>query len=104
MNLKNKELLKLLNTLNLPVAYHFFRKETPLPNLIFYQKGLKTFEADNKVYSKEYNYTIELYTETKDFELEEKLEKLLDDNDIIYTKSEDIRFEEEDFNLIYYNI
>ena len=41
-------------------------------------------KADNHNYAKAYNLTLELYSEEKDLELEEKLEALLDANNIEY--------------------
>lgn len=104
MNLESSFVFELLKKVNIPVAYSFFKKTTALPNIIYKENGLETVKADNRVYHKEKKYTIELYCEEKDFELEEKLETIFDNHDIVYDKSEEIRLEKEGIYIIYYYI
>lgn len=104
MKLKNSSLNVLLEQLQIPVAYHYHKSKTQLPYLVFFQNGSENLGADDKVYSKDNHYRIELYTEAKDGILEEKLENLLDDAEIYWEKSEDIRIEEENLTMIVYSI
>nr|DAX89283.1 MAG TPA: tail completion protein [Caudoviricetes sp.] len=94
----------MLKQLNIPVAYQSFKQSQRLPYIIFVQSGSNNFGADCKVYHKDNKYNIELYFEDKDFALEEKLEDLLDENDIYWTKSADIRIESENMTEVIYYI
>ena len=81
------ELRETLITLDIPVRYRAFNVgEVPsLPYLLYYTTDNQgTLKADNHNYAKAYNLTLELYSEEKDLELEEKLEALLDANNIEY--------------------
>lgn len=102
--MKASKLFKMLKKLNIPVAYQSFKNEQNLPYIIFVQSGSNNFGADNKVYQKDNKYNIELYFEDKNFELEEKLENLLDENDIYWIKSADIRIESESMTEVIYYI
>lgn len=94
---------ELLKDLNIPLSYASFKKKTKPPYIIFMSDGSNNFSADNKVYFKSENMRIELYTEYKDIEMERRIEKLLDDNEIYYDKSEDILIDEEKLlEIIYY--
>ena len=104
MGLKNSDLFKILEELNIPVAYHYFKDPPDLPYLVFFQSGSNNVHADNRVFVKDCDHTIELYSQEKDFELEEKLEELMDQHEICWEKSENIRMEDEDFTMIVYQI
>lgn len=80
------DLLTILSTLNISVAYHHFNVATELPYVVYYETGSDNVFADNKVLKKVSNVDIELYTEYKDVTLEEKLEKALNDNEIPWQK------------------
>ncbi len=82
-----QELRELLETLDISAKYRPFNVgEVPtLPYLLYYTTDNQgTLKADNHNYAKVYNLTLELYSEEKDLELEEKLEALLDMNNIEY--------------------
>ena len=74
----------------LPVAYdHFAEGESPEPPfIVFLYPKANNFAADGKVYYKIKRLNIELYTDLKDVELEEKVEAVLDSHGIFYAKSE----------------
>lgn len=61
--------------------------EVPKPPYVLYlvRKPSKV-KADNKRYYTERRYQLELYCEKTDYVSEDKLEKLLDDNDIFWDK------------------
>jgi len=81
---------KILEELGLPFAYdHFAEGESPeTPFICYLSPGSDNFAADGKVYYKINEFHIELYTDYKDPELEERLEDILDDASIFYEKSE----------------
>ncbi|WP_025148780.1 hypothetical protein [Bacillus sp. H1a] len=83
------ELKKILDATGYPVAYSHF---TALPNnpvpkppyICFIADGSANLMADNMVYHKINDLSIELYTTKKDLAAEAKLEKVLDDCEIPY--------------------
>ena len=81
---------KILEELGLPFAYdHFAEGESPeTPFICYLSPGSDNFAADGKVYYKINEFHIELYTDYKDPELEERLEDSLDAASIFYEKSE----------------
>lgn len=68
----------------LPLAYDHFEKETACPFLLYFDDGKSRFLADNRIYHKRDNVRLELYTDSKDWELEEKLEDRLTDQGFIW--------------------
>lgn len=81
---------ELLNGLEIPYAYYQFPEGTATepPFICFYYPDQSGFYADNKTYAKRVSVNIELYTKDKNFELEQRLEDLLDSNEIGYRKYE----------------
>ncbi len=74
----NLELLKsILSSLNIPIAYNHFNKETKLPYLLYLEDSSNNTFADNKVFYENCNYTLELYTEKKNITLENQLKTIL---------------------------
>lgn len=96
------ELKEILEELKCPVAYDHFNTSTPTPFIVFRRYSNNNFFADGKVYKKIENIYVELYTDKKDTELEEKLEQLFDENEIIYNvESEEFISEENVYEIIY---
>ena len=85
-----EELAAMLQSTGIPFAYdHFAEGESPSPPFICYLlPGSDNFAADGQVYYRINQVRIELYTDSKDLAVEEKLEKALDDAGIFYNKSE----------------
>lgn len=91
--IKIRELVELLAQVNIPLAYSHFNhsEENPAPSppfMVYKEEDSNNFGADNKVYKKFIDYSIELYTDSKDLDLEEQIEKILDDNEIFYDSIE----------------
>lgn len=84
------ELVLIMEETGLPFAYdHFAEGEAPEPPFICYLlPGSDNFAADGRAYYKINEVRIELYTDFKDLPVEQKLEDVLDDYGIFYTKSE----------------
>ena len=84
------DLVKLLEETGIPYAYdHFAEGESPDPPFICYLLPQSdNFSADGKVYLKVSNVNIELYTDSKDLAVEQKLEAVLDTHGIFYDKTE----------------
>lgn len=83
------DLVKLLEETGIPFAYdHFAEGESPDPPFICYLLPQSdNFSADGKVYLKVSSVNIELYTDSKDLSVEQKLEAVLDTHGIFYDKT-----------------
>lgn len=79
-----------LEKLDMPIQYQSFSvgQAPDLPYLIFYEDDSDNLFADNANYFNNLNLTCELYSDTKDLELETKLHKLFYDNEIEYNSTE----------------
>ena len=84
------ELLYILGETQIPFAYdHFAEGESPDPPFLCYLlPGSNNFSADGRVYYKIGRVNLELYTDRKDPEVEQKLEDALDAASIFYNKTE----------------
>ena len=85
-----KRIAELIKSMGLPFAYdHFAECESPAPPFICYlTPGSDNFAADGRAYYKINIVNIELYTDTKDPSVEQKVESVLDANGIFYDKTE----------------
>lgn len=83
-----RALKEFLEQLGLPVAITSFYAEENLPFLVILPDGTESSGSDFAAELRLDNYQIELYTEEKDFDLEEKLEALLDEQGIHFVKHE----------------
>ena len=85
-----EKITSMLTAAGLPFAYdHFAEGESPDPPFVcFLLPGSDNFGADGRVYFKINEVHIELYTDLKDPELEQKLEDIFDDASIFYNKTE----------------
>lgn len=81
---------KMLEEMKLPFAYHHFAEgESPDPPfLVYLYPGADNFAADGVTYFKVNKLHIELYTDYKDVDLEEKVEAVLIEHGLFYDKSE----------------
>lgn len=73
------EVYTLINSFGLPNAYYSFpnNRAPQLPYVIYYYPSRDDYMADNYNYVHVDTLRIELYTETKNFELEDSIEALL---------------------------
>ena len=85
-----KRIAELIKSMGLPFAYdHFAGGEAPAPPFICYlTPGRDNCAADGRAYYKINIVNIELYTDTKDPSVEQKVESVLDANGIFYDKTE----------------
>ena len=96
-------IVQMLESLNLPVAYnHFAEGESPNPPFILYLNPNNIpFYADDKVYSQAQALDIEVYTDQKDPDLEERVEALLTENDLCFAKNETWINSEKLYEVVY---
>ena len=101
--MKIEEFYEKLKTLGYEVAYdHFDEGEAPsLPYIIYRYPQSNNFSADGKAYFKIAELDVEIYTKYKDIELEEKVEKLLDELEWFYNKTEDYIETEKMYEVLY---
>jgi len=96
-------LLAHLATLELPLAYRQWEKgEVPtLPYLLLYRDESVDFMADNHNYIEVNQMSLELYTEAKNFKLEEKINTLFKTLEIPYKIYEGNLESEEMYEVLY---
>ena len=84
------EVLAMLETINVPVAYYQFTADTaePPPFICYYYSTSDDLAADDTNYQKIRPLVIELYTDTKDFTLESTVEETLNTYGLVYSKAE----------------
>lgn len=101
--MKFDDIQNMLKTLNIPVTYYQFDDDTEVapPFCAWYSPGIVGFYADNIVYAKQYEINIELYTDDKNWALEEALENILEANEIPYRKTESYIDSEKLFMQLY---
>lgn len=80
--------IALLNTLTITSFYDHAPVGTVLPFGIIHSEQPENFAADNLVYCEKWNFRFDLYTAEKDLKLEAEIKKLLNDNGIAWTKTE----------------
>ena len=80
------EINTILESTGLPVAYYQFDNDTPqqLPFICWLITAHNDVMADNGNYTEVMRLVIELYTESKDFALEQQLRAVLAENDIAF--------------------
>lgn len=83
-----KEVKTLLSSAGIPVVYYQWPEgQAPEPPyLVFYYPGDNDFKADDQNYTKIRELTVELYTDQKDFALEETVESIL--SPLVYSRNE----------------
>lgn len=93
------DLLTILESTGMPVAYSFFREPQDPPFLVYEEAYTNNFQADDHVYRVRPRYQVELYTEKKDPEAEEIVEDVL--QDLNWNKTETFIDSEELFQVVY---
>lgn len=82
---------QMLEEMEIPFRYHHFTQkemqDIPLPIIVWIVPGTDNFFADGKVYKKISKVNIEIYTDDKDWDLEEKLENVLEKHGIAWEQT-----------------
>ena len=97
------EIEKMLERMNIPFRYFLFEEKEAVepPFLVWYLPESNNFFADGIVYEKIARLNLELYTDQKDFEVEERLESLLETEDMAWNKTEAFLDEEQLYEVLY---
>lgn len=85
-----EQVVAMVEEMGIPSAYdHFAEGQSPdSPFLVFLYPESRNFAADGVAYFKKNRLHLELYTEYKSVELEERVEAVLERHGIFYGKSE----------------
>ncbi len=83
------QMIALLNTLTVPSFYGQAPVGTVLPFLTIHSDQPDNFAADNGAYVEKWNFRLDLYSVAKDLTHEAEIKKLLNDNGIYWTKTEE---------------
>lgn len=86
-----QDVASMIGSIGLPYAYDHFTDETgrELPFICFIYPETDDFIADNKNYAKIRRLQIELYTANKDFDLEARVEAVLEAAGLVYNGNGD---------------
>lgn len=84
------EVANMINTIGVPFAYYQFPNNTEqaCPFVCFFFGLSNDLAADNTNFQKIRELNIELYTDNKDFQLEETVESVLNRNGLVFTREE----------------
>lgn len=85
-----QEVAVLIGSIGLPYAYDHFDEGNAAepPFICFYFEGSDDLAADNTNFQRIRPLTLELYTDNKDFALEERVEAALNGAGLVYSRSE----------------
>lgn len=98
-----KEISTMISEIGLPYAYNEFADGTGIepPFICFLLTGSSDMMADNVNYQAIRPLTIELYTDNKDFELEEAVEAKLIEHELPFSRAETYLDSERMFMVVY---
>lgn len=83
------QVASMIESIGVPSAYHHFKRTNVKPPFIlYYYDRSMDFSADNTNYLKAKSLTIELCIDDRDFDLEHRIETILNENDLVYTQTE----------------
>lgn len=87
--MNDQEIHEMLDTLEIPYAYHHFSDNVYPPFLIYVEEPPKHIIADGIIYHTIRNITFELYSDVKDYILIEKVKRMFEEHDIRFHVNED---------------
>lgn len=98
-----QEVAGMVESIGLPFSYYQFNEDTAQepPFICFFFPENNDFVADNTNYVKVCRLTIELYTDSKDFDIEAQVEAVLSQNGLVYTREETALDSEKMYEVIY---
>ena len=98
-----EEISEMLESIGLPYTYYQWAENSApaLPYIVFYYPGSNNFIADNKAYCKIAKLNVEFYSEEKDFDTEASIEAVFEQNDLVYTKTEQYIESDQMYEVLY---
>ena len=83
------QMIALLNSIeDVPVYYGYCDPATPLPHIVVSVDQGRNFGADNCVYVQGWDFTVDLYTKSKDAGLEATVKSVLNNAGVYWSRSE----------------
>ena len=103
---QTKKLVQALKSLQFPVAYYTFpENDAPkLPYIVYWQESDNTLFCDNAAYGYSGNYTLELYYDRKNPELENRIKKEVSDNGFIISRGADVYIPTEKMFMLTFDV
>lgn len=100
-----QEVKTMVESIGIPYAYYQFPEGTdqPCPFICFYFTGSNDLAADDTNYQRIRPLAIELYTDNKDFTLENTVEAVLNQHGFVYARDESY-IDTERMNMVTYTI
>lgn len=85
-----RQVAEMVSSIGAPYAYYQFPNNTGIapPFVCFYFDSSNDFAADNTNYQRIRPLSVELYTDNKDFTLEQTVENILNQNGLVYSREE----------------
>ena len=85
-----RQVAEMVSSIGVPYAYYQFPNNTGIapPFVCFYFDSSNDFAADNVNYQRIRPLVLELYTDNKDFTLEQTVENILNQNGLVYSREE----------------
>ena len=85
-----RQVAEMVSSIGVPYAYYQFPNNTGIapPFVCFYFNSSNDFSADNTNYQRIRQLSLELYTDNKDFTLEQTVENILNQNGLVYSREE----------------
>lgn len=101
--MSREEIEAMLDRAEIPYRYFLFNEKEAVepPFMVWYLPDSDNFSADGQVYYRINSLNLELYTNQKDFELEERLEGILEEQGIYWDKTEAYLDEEQMYEVLY---
>lgn len=98
-----RQVATMINSIGIPYAYYQFPDGTgqACPFICFFFSDSNDLAADDTNYQKIRTLNIELYTDNKDFALEETVETVLNSNGLVYDRTEEYLDSERMFMVVY---
>ena len=98
-----EEIETMLEKTGIPFRYFLFEEKEAVepPFMVWYLTESANFFADGKAYERIDHLNLELYTDQKDFELEEQLERILEEGGIGWNKTETYLDDEQMYEVLY---
>lgn len=86
-----QEVAAMVAEIGVPYAYYQFPEDTgqETPFICFFYSYNNDVKADNSNYQKIEHLIIELYTDNKDFDLERRVESVLESHDMVWSREEE---------------
>lgn len=98
-----EEIEAMLAQLGVPFRYYMFEEKEAVepPFMVWYLPESENFYADGIVYFQKCRMNLELYTDSKDFALEQQVEQVLRTAEFTWNKTEDYLEDEEMYEVLY---